>query len=348
MRMLVALGFGVSHFAAEFKVGDTLRRRLEGLGVSTVCPPQWPSAESFLKSEGKQFAAVVLSMFPAGATFYPMVRRYCPQARIIFNAGDMHHVRMEREARISGDTSLLPRAQDARQKEEFLVRNTDATIVVSDVELQHLRRLVPEAHVAHVPLIRDMPGRINGFHQRANIGFVGYFLHAPNPDAVLTLVSSIWPRVRAALPDVHLRVIGAHWPRQIPAPAGNGIEMVGHVPDLTAALERLRLTVAPLRFGAGAKGKVVSSLAHGVPCVATSIAAEGMGLIDGVELMIAKRNDRFAEKIVSLYSDEALWTRISDAGLAAVKRQHSFEHGMGLIAGMLQNIGVTPSISLAS
>jgi glycosyltransferase involved in cell wall biosynthesis len=278
---------------------------------------------------------------------YETVRRCCPDARIIFNAGDVHHLRIDREARLT-DPRLAARAADAKEKETFLVRNTDATIVVSDVELQYLNKLVPGANVIHVPLIRDIPGSTKGYAERADIAFVGYFLHPPNPDAVQLFVSAIWPRVKAALPDVRLKLIGAFWPQQIPRPSGPGIEMVGHVQDLGAALEKLRLTVAPLRFGAGAKGKIVSSLSHGVPCVATPIATEGMGLVDGVSVLVADRTDLFAQKVIAAYRDEALWNRLSAGGLEAVRRNHSFENGLRLIGGMLAGIGVAPPMAEAS
>jgi glycosyltransferase involved in cell wall biosynthesis len=124
--------------------------------------------------------------------------------------------------------------------------------------------------------------------------------------------------------------------------------MVGHVQDLGAALEKLRLTVAPLRFGAGAKGKIVSSLSHGVPCVATPIATEGMGLVDGVSVLVADRTDLFAQKVIAAYRDEALWNRLSAGGLEAVRRNHSFENGLRLIGGMLAGIGVAPPMAEAS
>ncbi len=199
---------------------------------------------------------------------------------------------------------LLRRAADARRKELFLIENSDATIVVSDAELGRLKQIMPGAPVFHIPLIRDIPGRVNGFAPRADIALVGHFLHAPNPDAALVFAAAIWPRVHKALPDARFRMIGAGWPAAMPPPPGDGIDLVGHVADMGATLERLRLTVAPLRFGAGAKGKIVTSLAHGVPCVATPIAAEGMGFTDGVNLLIASDFDQFAGHVVALYSDE--------------------------------------------
>jgi hypothetical protein len=111
---------------------------------------------------------------------------------------------------------------------------------------------------------------------------------------------------------------------------------LGHVADLSARLEELRVTVAPLRFGAGAKGKIVSSLAHGVPCVATSIAVEGMGLGDVVSA--ANTPQAFCDQIVALHVDERRWLKQSDEGIALVAGRHSAASGSDRLARVLRTI----------
>lgn len=341
MRMAMKLGFDVSHMVPrDFTPSAAARARLEGMGVRVVGAPQHRSAEAFLETHGSRFAVVVLSIYYVAGPIYALVRARCPQAHVIFNAVDMHHIRHEREAKVTGSADAARRAEEARGIELALVRQCDATIVVSETERDRLRALIPGARVFHIPLIRDIPGRKNGYAERSDIAFVGHYRHPPNPDAVLAFAALMWPRIHAALPEVRFKMIGDGWPPEHPPPAGEGIDVVGHVPDMTATLEGLRLTVAPLRFGAGAKGKIVTSLAHGVPCVATPIGAEGMGFTDGEDILISSNPAEFADKVAALYSDEALWTRLSDAGMAFVKRNHSFEHGLELVRAMLNRIGV--------
>lgn len=349
IRMAQSLNFAVSHIVpSQFAMAGKVRANLEAMGVRTIGAPQYGSAQAFLEAEGSKFAVVVLSGFRVGAGFYNAVRARCPQARIIFNSVDMHHVRYAREAALSGDEERQRMAIAAREAELFLVQHCDATIVVSDVELRQLQQAIPGARVFHIPLIRDIPGTATGYAQRADVAFVGHYRHAPNLDAVLFFARAIWPRVRRALPDVRLRLIGAGWPGQVPLPDGEGIDFVGHVAEIGPALEQLRLTVAPLRFGAGAKGKVVTSLSHGVPCVATPIAAEGMGFANGVNMLIASDADQFAEHVVRLYDDEALWNRISAAGLDFVGRSHSLANGLRLLGGLMSAIGALPAAAIPS
>jgi glycosyltransferase involved in cell wall biosynthesis len=341
MRMAMKLGFDVAHMVPrDFTPAAAARVQLEGMGVRVVGAPQHRSPEAFLETHGSRFAVVVLSIYYVAGPMYALVRARCPNARVIFNAVDMHHIRHEREAKVTGSADAARRAEQARGMELALVRQCDGTIVVSETERDRLLALIPGARVFYIPLIRDIPGRINGYRERADVAFVGHYRHPPNPDAVLAFAALIWPHIHSALPDARFKMIGDGWPPDHPPPAGEAIDIVGHVADMTASLEGLRLTVAPLRFGAGAKGKIVTSLAHGVPCVATPIGAEGMGFTDGVDILISSSPADFAAKVVALYRDEALWTRMSDAGIAFVKRNHSFEHGVALVRSMLDLIGV--------
>src|SRR5262249_26897265 len=151
--------------------------------------------------------------------------------------------------------------------------------------------LSPAARTRVIPLVIEIPGRLSPREGRQDVVFIGGFRHQPNIDAVQFLVTEIWPRVRGALPSVRLIVIGGDAPestRRLDDPA-NGVIIRGWVKDLTETLRTCRLTVAPLRFGAGVKGKIVTSLAHGVPCVATPVAAEGMGLEAGRHVAVAEQ-----------------------------------------------------------
>jgi len=119
-------------------------------------------------------------------------------------------------------------------------------------------------------------------------------------------------------------VIGADPPPQIRALASGSIRILGHVHDVTPFFDGCRLSVAPLRYGAGVKGKINQSLAYGLPVVATTQAAEGMFLQDGDSVLVADDPGSFAEAILRLYRDPALWERLSVGGLAVMEAHFSF------------------------
>lgn len=132
---------------------------------------------------------------PSG-TFFSLVRAACPHARIVFNPADLHHLREVRAAMLTEDADALRRAAVTRDHELFLVANADATIVVSEEERRQLAQVLPEARVSLVPLLRDAPGRHDGFDARADIAFIGAFNHAPNGEAVQVFLTDVWPLIR--------------------------------------------------------------------------------------------------------------------------------------------------------
>ena len=178
---------------------------------------------------------------------------------------------------------------------------------------------------------------MNGFAKRSGVAFVGGYRHDPNVDAVRWFLADVWPSVRRALPMADFFAIGADMPSELRRRDDDGFVAVGHVKDLTPWLERVRITVAPLRYGAGAKGKVVSSLARGVPCVATPIGAEGMEA-SGRGIVSADDAEAFATAVVRLHNDEAEWERQSDAGLQWVEATTSLRMAHERLTDLLLDI----------
>ena len=134
--------------------------------------------------------------------------------------------------------------------------------------------------------------------------FVGSFDHPPNVDAARWAAREIMPLVRERCPDAVLHVVGSNPTDQVRELAGPGVEVHGWVPDVAPMYARSRVTLAPLRFGAGVKGKVGESLAIGVPVVGTSVAVEGMHLTDGQEVLVADDAPGLADAVVQLLTDE--------------------------------------------
>ena len=275
-----------------------------------------------------------------GGRYLEAVKHHAPRTRTIFNTVDLHYLREERVARLHEDTIALRRAEATRERELYLVRQADATTVVSAAERQILERAVPGARVFEMPLARPVRAQANvpGFEQRLGIGFVGGFEHEPNLDAVRFLVDDIWPWVVDELPEAELLIVGADLPDSVLAGEPDRVRYLGPLPDLDPWLDGLRLTVAPLRCGAGAKGKVASSLAAGVPCVGTPIAAEGMQLRDGVHIAIGDTAEALAGHIRDVYRDPAVWARLSRRGREKAESDFSLAAGERRLAAMLEEL----------
>ncbi len=345
MKMFHCLGYKV-FFAAhhELQLEGRYRQALEDMGVSCVEPSHKSAFEmvkAFLTEHAGEIAMCVLSRLEFGSNYMDTVRDACPNARIVFNPVDLHHLREQREAELNNDDVARARAHETRIRELTVVEKADATIVVSDYEAELLGGSVPDAVVVTIPLVHEnVTDRIVQFSHRSGIGFIGGYKHLPNVDAVTFFLDQIWPRVRSSLPDAEFLVIGSDLPEELTSRTDPGVVWVGYVPDLDPWLARLRLTVAPLRYGAGSKGKVVSSLGRGVPCVVSPIAAEGMGLTAGVNVEVGRSPDEIAQLIVSLYTDASRWTMLSDAGVALVRQRYSFEFGVGLLRNLMTELAL--------
>jgi GT2 family glycosyltransferase/glycosyltransferase involved in cell wall biosynthesis len=321
----------------DYRGEDT--HSLQRDGIETWWRPWRPALPAWLRRHGRRFDAIVVSRHYVLSPLLPLLRRYAPQAQLVFDTVDLHFVREGREAGHAGDDSAAARAQDTRASELALVAACDRTWVVSEAERRQLLELQPSARVDVVsnvhPLVRGTPG----FEQRRDLVFVGGFVHVPNIDAVLWLAQDILPRLRARLPQLRLHVVGGNAPAPVLALAGTpGLELHGYVDALEPLLDACRVSLAPLRFGAGVKGKVNQAMARGLPVVATHCAAEGMNLQVGEDVLLADEAQAFADAVLRLYEDAALWQRLREGGYANTQRYFSPEAARATLLPWLESL----------
>jgi len=245
----------------------------------------------------------------------------------VFDTVDLHYLRERRGAEVAGDAALLREAERTRSSELAVMQQCDVTVLVSAAEREQLRVDAPQVQVELISNLHDVAGAGAPFAQRQDLVFVGGFGHPPNLDAMQWFIGEVFPRIRAALPHIQLHCIGAGAPESLLALAAAqpGVRMHGFVEDIVPYMEQVRIAVAPLRFGAGVKGKINLSMAHGQPVVGTRCAVEGMHLTDGVDARVADDAEGFAAAVVALHEDPVLWQQLSQAGLANVATHFSLD-----------------------
>ena len=325
VRVLNALGWQCTFFADNRAYIPRYTDELRALGVEVLHGPWLNDPVAFFRERGRQFDAIMLSRHYVARHYVDLAREHAPQARVLFDTVDLHYLREQRAAKVEQSEALAKQAEATREAELDLIRRCDVTIVVSPVELELLSREAPGRRVEVLSNIHEVHGRRAGFDVRKDLWFVGGFQHQPNVDAVQWFVAEIWPHVRAALPEVQFHIVGSKCPPEVAALAGNGVVVHGFVEHIEPFLDGIRVAVAPLRYGAGVKGKVNQSMAYGQPVVATPIAVEGMEIAAGSEALVAADPAGFADEIVRLYRDPELWLRLSDAGLANIESHFSFD-----------------------
>ena len=251
------------------------------------------------------------------------VRLHAPQSRIIFDTVDLHYLRLSREAQLTQDPEVHRRAQEKQHLEHKLISEADETWVVSPVEQQLLQKKWPGKSIQLVSNIVDIQGSKIPFALRRDYLFIGGFQHRPNIDAVLFFVQKIYPLVSERLRDAKFYIIGDKPPPEIVSLATERVIVAGLQRDVRPFFDSVRLSVAPLRFGAGVKGKINQSMAFGVPVVATSLAVEGMELTDHEDVLVVDEPEDFARALIELYESEELWTRLCQNGLKTARALYS-------------------------
>ncbi len=318
-RLLRRLGHAVDFLPDDRADAGRHTVVLRELGVSVHSGPQVADDPRWFAQHARAFDLVVVCRYHLGEFLIPLIRRVAPDARVVLDTVDLHFLRERREAVLRGDRHLLRLAAETEQRELRTLLSADAAWVVSAFERNLLQDLAPGARIVVLPNIHEPASRA-GIDQRRGLLFIGGAAHPPNVDAVRWLLQDILPLIHAAMPGCELHVVGDGMNAALratgyPVDDIRGVRLHGHVPDLDPLLAQCRVGVAPLRFGAGVKGKVGASMAAGMPVVVTSCAAEGMHLVDGRDALIADTAASFADAVLRLYRDDALWERLTRAGL---------------------------------
>lgn len=317
MRAFMAHGFKVTFVPEDnFAHMGAATRDLQRIGIEPIFHPAYSRMPAFLGARDDPFDVVFLHRYGVGEAHMRALRRKFPAAKVVFLNADMHFLREVREAELSGDKEAMVAALRTRTRELDVVARADVTLVHSEFERDLLRKELPQADIRLFPLVHDPVEAAAPLDARDGVCFVGGFRHPPNADGIRWFVDAAWPLVLREIPGARLYIVGSHMPREVEALGERpGVEATGYVADLGAFLDRRRASVAPLRFGAGAKGKVAASLAQGLPAVCTSIAAEGMGLEPGANVLIGDTPEALAAHLVALLRDDARWHALSNAGL---------------------------------
>jgi O-antigen biosynthesis protein len=354
LQILTRAGFDVTLVPADLDARGAYGETLNALGVKTLAAPEWTSLDAAIETFAPRSDLLVLALAQVARRVFDRARKVAPTAKILFYTVDLHFLRRKRQAELSGSEADKAAALAMRKIELDLIARADATVVVSSYERNLLRRLVPEASVHHLPILREpprltfrqrlhwsarsscrrlgMPGRWLNAQDldrqgRSAMLFLGSYLHVPNVDAVQWFVGEVWPLLQARGFSRRFIIAGSDMQEKIAALASDMIEVKPNVRDLAPLYAGCRLSLAPLRYGAGAKGKIVSSFSYRVPVVATSIAAEGMGLRDEESVLIADAPADMADAILRLFADDDLWQRLSENGYRLFMSQFSLEAG---------------------
>ncbi len=323
LELLVELGCKVSLVADNVEHRQPYVRKLQQAGIEVWHYPFVDSVSQLLAEHGKDYNVIFFCRHYIAVRYLSQVRSCAPQAKIVFDTVDLHYLRELRLAELEGSKAMQESAQITRRQELGVIAQSDLTLVVSPVEKELLAREVPAAAVEILSNIHESKPPGLAYSQRTGLIFVGGFRHPPNMDAVNWFVDKVWPLVQQQQPEITLTIVGSNMPDSMLRLSAPNLRVAGFVKALDNLLNSARISIAPLRYGAGVKGKINEAMACGLPVVATVAAAEGMDLKDGEDLLIADSPQAFADAVVRLYNDVILWERLALGGRRNVERNFS-------------------------
>ena len=335
LEIATALRCKVTFAADNLEHREPYVSALTQRGVEVLFHPYARSIAELLVTRGREFDVIVLSRHYIAARHIDTARKAAPDALIVFDTVDLHFLREERLAALEGGRLAELSARSKRGEELALIAKADVTLVVSDVERDLLNELAPASRVMLLSTIHEPVVQVAPWERRRGIVFVGGFEHPPNVDAVRWYAQRIVPHLRRLLPGVPTYVIGSRVTASIQSLASDDVQVLGHVPDIAPYLDGCRVSISPLRYGAGVKGKINTAMSHGLPVVATTASIEGMHLADGVDVLVADAPEAFAAAVARLHEDRALWERLSSAGRDNVARHFSRDVARDALSALL-------------
>jgi O-antigen biosynthesis protein len=313
-EQLQKLGVDTLYFSDKYQITTEpqLQERIVAIDIAWVCRPE------------------------TAKKYFPFLKKH--HIKVIYDTIDLHFIRLERKLELNKqDKKLRIQAKEIKKMELKLGKMADITLAITEKEEQILiKNQLNNVHT--IPNVHPFRKRDSKpFEKREGILFIGSYMHDPNIDAVEWLCNEIMPLVWKVIPEAEVTLLGSNPSPEILNLANDKVKVPGYVQNVEPYFINSRLFVAPLRYGAGMKGKLGQSFEFGLPIVSTSIGVEGMNLEHNKNVLVADSAENFAQEIVRLYTEQSLWTNVALESENAIK-QYSPEHVRTKIGSLLQNL----------
>ena len=261
--------------------------------------------------------------------FYPaektiaLIRLLQPNTKIVVDSVDIVYARLFAKAKLESNSEYYAEAEGIKSRELATYAQADLTVTITSEDTDVLVQDLPDINTFIIPNIHEIHIAESEKLPYPSLVFIGVFSHEPNVDGVLYFYHEIWPQIIKSHPDTHWFIIGGKPPPEIKRLACSNIEVMGYVPETLPYLKKSWISIAPLRFGAGMKGKVGEAMAAGIPVVTTDFGAQGLDVRNGEQLLIATTADEYAEQINGLIVDSDKRKYIGNQGLLFIESHYS-------------------------
>ena len=329
IEMFTSHGYGIT-FASSASSSEK-SFNLNSIGVTTQqIAINDSSFDDFVRQLNPTI--VLFDRFITEEQFAWRVTQSCPKALKILDTEDLHFLRKARQQALKDATDVKDANifTETAKREIASILRCDLSLIISEFEMKLLADTfaVSKEILYYLPfMVTKLPdsGNFPEFEQRTNFMTIGNLLHGPNVDSVLYLKKEIWPLIKKQLPQAQLYIYGNYAPKHILELHNQkqGFYIMGWADSVAHVMQKARVCLAPLRFGAGLKGKLLDAMLYGTPGVTTSIGAEGMYGDLPIPGVIADTPEAFAELSVAIYRDKIKWQQNAQRGVEIVKARYN-------------------------
>ena len=321
IRLFKEMGFKVIFIPDSLIPLEPYTTELQQMGIEVVYGQL--KFRSWIKQNGQYIHYVWLSRPNFAIKYIKEIKKHT-QAKILYYTHDLHYLRELRRYEIEKKEEILSESNRLKDIEFYLFENVDTVLTPSDHEKKIIEEKFQGKQIVTIPAYYYETNSIDeesltNFYQRDGLIFLGGFGHLPNVDGVKWFIREIYPLIKQKLPEIKLYIVGSNPLSDIVALSSTDIVVTGFVKDLDPLFQKRRVFVSPLRYGAGVKGKIITSMAYGVPVVTTNIGNEGINLKNGAEAFITDDPTEFANRTIELYTNPELWMNFSRNSVLFVK-----------------------------
>ena len=328
LNIFKEIGLQVTFLGDDPKIMEPYTSILQQNGIEVLYGNTYKKEKlkSWLKDNLKYFRYIYLQRPGIAIKYIYLIKNYS-SAKIFYFAHDLHYIRLSREFKITHQIKLLKASRYMKRIEKKIFKKVDIIHIVGNYEYNILKKEYKNKIIRNIPLyIYDKQPKMieKNFLKRRNLIFVGGFLHSPNIDAILWFTKEIFPKIIKKFPDIILHLIGSKIPNIILKLKSKNIKIIGYLSDeeLHIMYQKCRLAIAPLRFGAGIKGKIVEAAYNQIPMVTTTIGGEGIDNSIGAFIM-EDNPEKMANLICQLYTDYSKLKQMSNNGKILIEKYFS-------------------------
>lgn len=334
IRLFLAEEYAVTFATTSQKTANAFD--LEALGVHEVTIELNSSSfDGFVKELNPSI--VVFDRFMMEEQFGWRVADMCPTAIRILDTEDLHSVRNVRQEAIKKEQEFLIADllnSDIAKREIAAIYRCDLSLIISTFEMELLQNVfkIDGCLLYHLPfLLETIDAEIQenwkSFEERSHFVTIGNFLHTPNVDAILQLKKHIWAGIRKQLPNAEMHVYGAYPTQQVLELHNKkeGFIIKGFAENANEVISNAKVVLAPIRFGAGIKGKLTEAMLNGTPSITTASGAEGMHAKLPWNGFVNDNYDAFIANSIRLYTDRELWIESQKKGIEIINQLYDKE-----------------------